>query len=101
MRWSEFEQILDVSATTSGLEEHFDLLSCFLRSAITLHATACDGIASNNKSSLGKVTNDVWNEHLITAFYLFRHSFELAIKALIKETQGIDLHGQCPCGKAA
>jgi len=37
--------------------------------------------------------HDFWNEHFITAFFLFRHTLELAIKALIKEIHRRDVHG--------
>ena len=86
-------QMLEVSATTDDLKSHFDVLSCFLRSATTLHAVACDGIANNKNSSMSSVTNDVWNGHFITSFFLFRHTLELAIKALVKEIKSVDIHG--------
>ena len=85
--------MLEISATTNELKNNFDILSCFLRSATTLHAVACDGIAGNNKNPIGAVTNEVWNDHFITAFFLFRHAIEVAIKALIKEIKNLDIHG--------
>ncbi len=87
------KSILEISAATNDLKSHFDVLSCFLHSATTLHAAACDGIASNEKNFIGTVTDDLWNKHFITAFFLFRHTIEIAIKALIKEINNFDAHG--------
>lgn len=64
------------------IKEHLDTLSCFLTSAESLRALAYDGIAKNKINSMGQPTNDVWHQHLFTAFYLYRHAIELALKAL-------------------
>ncbi len=87
------KNILEISANTNKIDSHFDMLSCFLNSASTLYAVACDGINSNQISQLGKPTDEYWNEHFITAFFLARHALELAIKALIKTLKGNDVNG--------
>jgi len=86
------KSIIEISADTSDLKDHFDLLSCYLVSATSLHALACDGLAGRS-GGVGSVTPEFWNKHFVTAFYLLRHSLELAVKALIKETCGTDTHG--------
>jgi hypothetical protein len=85
--------ILEFSATTNTLKNHFDVLSCFLESASTLRSIARDGIAANGEPQAGIPRNDFWNEHLITAFFLLRHAIELAVKALIKEIKNEDING--------
>lgn len=67
-----------------NIHDNFDTLMCFLESANSLRALAYDGIGINASNNLGKPTNDYWYEHLFTAFYLYRHAIELALKALIK-----------------
>ena len=78
---------------TDQLNAHFDMLSCYVGSAMSLHANVMDGIADNLKNSNGKLTNEILIEQIITAFYLSRHALELAIKALIKITTGNDEQG--------
>lgn len=84
------KSIIEVSASTTELQDHFDMLSCFLKSATTLHAVACDGIVGRG---IGQPTAEHWNEHFVTAFFLFRHALELCIKALVKEMSGVDVRG--------
>lgn len=84
--------MIEISAGTNKLQNHMDMLSCFLNSATTLYAFACEGIA-NSTGKIGHATLEYWNDHLVTAFFLFRHAFELSIKALIKEKTGNDAHG--------
>ncbi len=86
------KSIIEVSASTTELQDHFDMLSCFLKNAMTLHAVACDGMAGRGEN-IGQSTPEYWNEHFVGAFFLFRHALELSIKALIKEMTGIDVHG--------
>lgn len=77
----------DISATTNQIENHFDLLSCFLNSASILPAIAAD----EQKNPNSTVTKEMSNGHLIIAFYLFRHSLELALKALANELNRKDI----------
>ena len=85
--------IQKISVTTDNLIDHFDVLSCFLHGATTLHAVACDGLAKNMSGSIGQMTNEFWNDDFITAFFLLRHALEVAIKALVKEVKGLDVNG--------
>lgn len=80
------KNLIEVSATTDEFKDHLDVLMCFLNSASALFGIACDGYA-------GKNCECFWNYHFVTAFFLFRHSIELAIKALIKEIKNIDVRG--------
>lgn len=80
------EQLLPISAHTNKIENHFDLLSCYLHSAYILYGIASDGMTNKGQ-------NYSWNEHFITAFFLLRHAMELAIKALIYEVKGKDVNG--------
>ncbi|WP_126322243.1 hypothetical protein [Candidatus Rickettsiella viridis] len=85
------KSLINISASTGELQDHFDLLSCFLNSASMVRGMACDGITRNN--SIGSPMPEFWNQHFITVFYLFRHALELAVKALIKEVTGHDVVG--------
>lgn len=76
-----------------NIHEHFDTLMCFLESAGSLRALAYDGIAMNQTNSIGKPTNDTWHKHLFTAFYLYRHAIELALKSLVKIIHNKDVLG--------
>jgi hypothetical protein len=83
--------LIDVSASTTELQDHFDMLACFLKSATALHAVACDGMVGRG---IGQPTQEHWNEHfIIIAFFLFRHALELAVKALVEELTGNEIHG--------
>jgi hypothetical protein len=86
------KSIIEVSASTTELQDHFDMLSCFLKSATTLHAVACDGMVGRG-GNIEQPTPEYWNEHFVAAFFLFRHALELSIKALIKEATGVDVCG--------
>lgn len=77
----------------NNIHEHFDTLMCFLESAGSLQALAYDGININQINSIGKPTNDTWHKHLFTAFYLYRHATELALKALVKSIHEKDVIG--------
>jgi hypothetical protein len=68
------------------------MLSCFLKGATALHAVACDGMVGKDKN-IGQATSEYWNEHFVTAFFLFRHALELSIKALVKEITAVDIRG--------
>jgi hypothetical protein len=60
----------------------FDIFICYLMSATHLHGQSIE--ASNGKV----VTSDVAAYYAITALYLYRHTLELGIKALLEKETG-------------
>lgn len=87
------KELFTVSAITSEMQNHFDVLECFLHSATELYAVAVDGINKNSDGSIGMMSNEFWNQNLVTSFFLFRHAIELGVKALIKEVSSSDVNG--------
>lgn len=81
------------SAITSDMKDHFNVLNCFLNSAIELRRAASNGFIQESEGSISGEVNHFWNHHLVTSFFLFRHVIELGMKALIKEVTGKDVHG--------
>ncbi len=71
--------LLDISVSTSDISSNLELLDCFEISAKMLYTFAHD---EKTKPQLGTV--DFSNKYLIISLYLFRHSIELGIKALIE-----------------
>ncbi len=72
------------------INNHFNIFSCYLRSASALHA---QGIEASNKNSACGGGPVVAEYYYITALFLYRHTLELGIKALLKSKTGDDVTG--------
>lgn len=79
-------EILAISVPTNNFKNHVDIFSCYINSADALHAIFYDALLSGNGGDISK-------RHIITSVYLYRHSIELAIKALIKELKNEEVYG--------